>query len=127
MEIYKQEIFGPVLSVVRAGTADAALALVNRHEYGNGVCIFTRDGDVARSFSRQVQIGMVGINVPIPTPLAYYGFGGWKRSVFGDLNQHGPDSIRFWTRTKTVTERWPSAIQRGAEFSMPVFSAGKQA
>ncbi len=125
MEIYKQEIFGPVLSVVRARTAEEALTLVNRHEYGNGVCIFTRDGDAARNFSRQVQIGMVGVNVPIPTPLAYYGFGGWKRSVFGDLNQHGPDSIRFWTRTKTVTERWPSSIQRGAEFSMPVFSANK--
>jgi malonate-semialdehyde dehydrogenase (acetylating)/methylmalonate-semialdehyde dehydrogenase len=125
MEIYKQEIFGPVLAVVRAKTADDALALVNKHEYGNGVCIFTRDGDAARTFSRQVQIGMVGVNVPIPTPLAYFGFGGWKRSVFGDLNQHGPDSIRFWTRTKTVTERWPSSIQRGAEFSMPVFSANK--
>jgi len=125
MDIYRQEIFGPVLSVVRAGTVDEALALVNNHEYGNGVCIFTRDGDAARNFSRQVQIGMVGINVPIPTPLAYYGFGGWKRSVFGDLNQHGPDSIRFWTRTKTVTERWPSSIQHGAEFSMPVFSGNK--
>lgn len=125
MEIYKEEIFGPVLSVVRAPTPEAALDLVNRHEYGNGVCIFTRDGDTARNFSRQVQIGMVGVNIPIPTPLAYYGFGGWKRSVFGDLNQHGPDSIRFWTRTKTVTERWPSAVLPGAEFSMPVFSGGK--
>jgi len=123
MEIYRQEIFGPVLSVVRARTVEQALDLVNRHEYGNGVCIYTRDGDTARNFARQVKIGMVGINVPIPTPLAYYGFGGWKRSAFGDLNQHGPDSIRFWTRTKTVTERWPSAIASGAEFSMPVFSA----
>ncbi len=122
MDIYKTEIFGPVLSVVRASDYESALRMVNDHEYGNGVAIFTRDGDAARDFASRCQIGMVGVNVPIPTPLAYYGFGGWKRSVFGDLNQHGPDSIKFWTRTKTVTARWPSGIKSGAEFSMPVFS-----
>jgi len=122
MEIYKTEIFGPVLSLVRAADYETALELVNSHEYGNGTAIFTRDGDAARNFAERAQIGMVGVNVPIPTPLAYYAFGGWKRSAFGDLNQHGPDSIRFWTRTKTVTARWPSGIRGGAEFSMPVFS-----
>jgi malonate-semialdehyde dehydrogenase (acetylating)/methylmalonate-semialdehyde dehydrogenase len=119
MRIYKEEIFGPVLSVVRAKTYDEALSLCNDHEYGNGVAIFTRDGDAARDFVSKVQVGMVGVNVPIPTPLAYYSFGGWKRSVFGDLNQHGPDSIRFYTKTKTVTSRWPSGVKEGAEFSMP--------
>ncbi|HEV7959934.1 MAG TPA: aldehyde dehydrogenase family protein, partial [Rhizomicrobium sp.] len=122
MDIYKMEIFGPVLEVVRARDYEGALKLVNDHEYGNGVAIFTRDGDAARDFVHRCQIGMVGVNVPIPTPLAYYSFGGWKRSVFGDLNQHGPDSIKFWTRTKTVTARWPSGIKSGVEFSMPVFS-----
>jgi malonate-semialdehyde dehydrogenase (acetylating)/methylmalonate-semialdehyde dehydrogenase len=92
---------------------------VNDHEYGNGVAIFTRDGDAARDFASRVQIGMVGVNVPIPVPLAYHTFGGWKRSGFGDLNQHGPDSIRFYTKTKTVTSRWPSGIKEGAEFSIP--------
>ncbi|WAJ29145.1 CoA-acylating methylmalonate-semialdehyde dehydrogenase [Antarcticirhabdus aurantiaca] len=120
MDIYKQEIFGPVLSVVRAKTYEDALDLPTRHEYGNGVAIFTRDGDAARDFAARVPVGMIGINVPIPTPLAYHSFGGWKRSSFGDLNQHGPDSIKFWTRTKTVTSRWPSGIKEGAEFSMPV-------
>ncbi|WGF90126.1 CoA-acylating methylmalonate-semialdehyde dehydrogenase [Marinivivus vitaminiproducens] len=124
MDIYTQEIFGPVLSVVRAGTYEEALGLANDHEYGNGVAIFTRDGDAARDFAARVQVGMVGVNVPIPTPLAYHSFGGWKRSVFGDLNQHGPDSIKFWTRTKTVTARWPSGIKDGAEFSMPVYHQG---
>ncbi len=119
MRIYKEEIFGPVLSVVRAKTYDEALSLCNDHEYGNGTAIFTRDGDAARDFVSKVQVGMVGVNVPIPTPLAYYSFGGWKRSVFGDLNQHGPDSIRFYTKTKTVTSRWPSGVKEGAEFSMP--------
>jgi malonate-semialdehyde dehydrogenase (acetylating)/methylmalonate-semialdehyde dehydrogenase len=122
MAIYKTEIFGPVLSVVRAKDYEQALALANDHEYGNGVAIFTRDGDAARDFASRVQVGMVGINVPIPTPLAYHSFGGWKRSAFGDLNQHGPDSIRFWTRTKTVTARWPSGIKAGAELSMPVIA-----
>lgn len=120
MDIYKEEIFGPVLSVVRAKDYEEALALPTQHEYGNGVAIFTRDGDAARDFASRVPIGMIGINVPIPTPLAYHSFGGWKRSSFGDLNQHGPDSIKFWTRTKTVTSRWPSGIKSGAEFSMPV-------
>jgi malonate-semialdehyde dehydrogenase (acetylating)/methylmalonate-semialdehyde dehydrogenase len=119
MRIYKEEIFGPVLSVLRAGSYDEALRLTNDHEYGNGTAIFTRDGDAARDFASKVQVGMVGINVPIPVPLAYYTFGGWKRSVFGDLNQHGPDSIRFYTKTKTVTARWPSGIKDGASFVIP--------
>ncbi len=119
MRIYKEEIFGPVLSVVRAKTYEESLALCNDHEYGNGVAIFTRDGDAARDFVSRVQVGMVGVNVPIPTPLAYYSFGGWKRSSFGDLNQHGPDAIRFYTKAKNVTARWPSGVKEGAEFSMP--------
>lgn len=119
MRIYKEEIFGPVLSVVRADDYEAALALPNDHEYGNGVAIFTRDGDTARDFAARVDVGMVGINVPIPVPLAYYTFGGWKRSSFGDLNQHGPDSVRFYTKTKTVTARWPSGIRDGASFVIP--------
>ena len=119
MRIYKEEIFGPVLAVVRAKTYAEALSLCNDHEYGNGVAIFTRDGDAARDFAARVQVGMIGINVPIPVPLAYYTFGGWKRSVFGDLNQHGPDSIRFYTKTKTITSRWPSGTKEGAEFSIP--------
>ena len=119
MRIYREEIFGPVLSVVRAPDYETALRLPSEHEYGNGVAIFTRDGDAARDFASRVDVGMVGINVPIPVPLSYYTFGGWKRSGFGDLNQHGPDSIRFYTRTKTVTSRWPSGIRSGAEFSIP--------
>jgi len=119
MKIYKEEIFGPVLSVVRAPDYEKALAMATDHEYGNGVAIFTRDGDAARDFASRVEVGMVGINVPIPVPLAYYTFGGWKRSGFGDLNQHGPDGIRFYTKTKTVTSRWPSGIRSGAEFSIP--------
>ena len=119
MTIYKEEIFGPMLSVVRAQDYEEALSLPTKHEYGNGVAIFTRDGDAARDFAARVQVGMVGINVPIPVPLAYYTFGGWKRSGFGDLNQHGPDAIRFYTKTKTVTSRWPSGIRSGAEFSIP--------
>ncbi len=119
MEIYKTEIFGPVLSVVRAKNYEEALDLPMKHEYGNGVAIFTRDGDAARDFASRINIGMVGVNVPIPVPLAYHSFGGWKSSSFGDLNQHGTDSIKFWTRTKTVTSRWPSGIKGGAEFSIP--------
>ncbi len=119
MRIYQEEIFGPVLSVVRAKDYDEALRLPTEHEYGNGVAIFTRDGDAARDFAARVNVGMVGINVPIPVPLAYYTFGGWKRSGFGDLNQHGPDAIRFYTKTKTITSRWPSGIRSGAEFSIP--------
>ncbi|MDH6264949.1 malonate-semialdehyde dehydrogenase (acetylating)/methylmalonate-semialdehyde dehydrogenase [Rhizobium sp. SG_E_25_P2] len=119
MDIYKTEIFGPVLSVVRAKTYEEALDLPMKHEYGNGVAIYTRDGDAARDFASRINIGMVGVNVPIPVPLAYHSFGGWKSSSFGDLNQHGTDSIKFWTRTKTVTSRWPSGIKDGAEFVMP--------
>ena len=119
MRIYREEIFGPVLSVVRAKNYEEALRLPNEHEYGNGVAIFTRDGDAARDFASKVNVGMVGINVPIPVPLSYYTFGGWKRSGFGDLNQHGPDGVRFYTKTKTVTARWPSGIRTGAEFSIP--------
>ncbi|MDQ0458115.1 CoA-acylating methylmalonate-semialdehyde dehydrogenase [Rhizobium paknamense] len=119
MDIYKTEIFGPVLSVVRAKNYEEALSLPMKHEYGNGVAIFTRDGDAARDFASRINIGMVGINVPIPVPLAYHSFGGWKASAFGDLNQHGTDAIKFWTRTKTVTSRWPSGIKSGAEFVMP--------
>ena len=119
MRIYKEEIFGPVLSVIRAPNYEKALSLANDHEYGNGVAIFTRDGDAARDFASKVQVGMIGINVPIPVPLAYYTFGGWKRSGFGDLNQHGPDAFRFYTKTKTITSRWPSGIKDGAEFVIP--------
>jgi malonate-semialdehyde dehydrogenase (acetylating)/methylmalonate-semialdehyde dehydrogenase len=119
MRIYREEIFGPVLSVVRAKTYEEGLKLASDHEYGNGVAIFTRDGDAARDFAAKVQVGMVGVNVPIPVPLAYYTFGGWKRSGFGDLNQHGPDSVRFYTKTKTVTSRWPSGVKEGAEFVIP--------
>ena len=120
MRIHQEEIFGPVLSVVRAADYEEALRLPSEHEYGNGVAIFTRDGDTARDFSHRVNTGMVGVNVPIPVPIAYHTFGGWKRSGFGDLNQHGPDSIRFYTRTKTVTSRWPSGVKEGAEFTIPV-------
>ncbi|MFA6266892.1 MAG: CoA-acylating methylmalonate-semialdehyde dehydrogenase [Pseudolabrys sp.] len=119
MRIYKEEIFGPVLSVVRAKDYEEAVRLPSEHEYGNGVAIFTRDGDAARDFVNRVQVGMVGVNFPIPVPLAYHTFGGWKRSGFGDLNQHGPDSIRFYTKTKTVTSRWPSGTKGGAEFTIP--------
>jgi malonate-semialdehyde dehydrogenase (acetylating)/methylmalonate-semialdehyde dehydrogenase len=119
MKIYQDEIFGPVLSVVRAKDYDEAVRLPSDHEYGNGVAIFTRDGDTARDFVNRVQVGMVGVNFAIPVPLAYHSFGGWKRSGFGDLNQHGPDSIRFYTKTKTVTSRWPSGTKEGAEFVIP--------
>jgi malonate-semialdehyde dehydrogenase (acetylating)/methylmalonate-semialdehyde dehydrogenase len=119
MRIYKEEIFGPVLSVVRAKDYEEAVRLPSEHEYGNGVAIFTRDGDTARDFTSRVSVGMVGVNFAIPVPLAYHTFGGWKRSGFGDLNQHGPDSIRFYTKTKTVTARWPSGTKEGAEFVIP--------
>jgi malonate-semialdehyde dehydrogenase (acetylating) / methylmalonate-semialdehyde dehydrogenase len=119
MTIYKEEIFGPVLSVVRAKDYEEAVRLPSEHDYGNGVAIFTRDGDAARDFTQRVNVGMVGVNFAIPVPLAYHTFGGWKRSGFGDLNQHGPDSIRFYTKTKTVTSRWPSGIKSGAEFVIP--------
>ena len=117
MDIYQKEIFGPVLSVVRAASYEEALGLAMDHEYGNGTAIFTRDGDAARDFAHRINVGMVGINVPIPVPLAYHTFGGWKKSVFGDLNQHGPDAFKFYTRTKTITSRWPSGIKQGGEFN----------
>ena len=117
MDIYKHEIFGPVLSTVRAGSYEEAIGLAMDHEMGNGTAIFTRDGDAARDFASRINVGMVGINVPIPVPLAYHTFGGWKKSVFGDLNQHGPDAFKFYTRTKTVTARWPSGIKEGGEFN----------
>jgi malonate-semialdehyde dehydrogenase (acetylating)/methylmalonate-semialdehyde dehydrogenase len=119
MTIYKEEIFGPVLIIARADDYEQALAMATDHEYGNGVSIFTRDGDAARDFSARVNVGMVGVNVPIPVPIAYHTFGGWKRSGFGDLNQHGPDAFRFYTKTKTVTSRWPSGIKEGASFVIP--------
>ena len=120
MRIYREEIFGPVLSLVRVPDFDAALDLVNQHEYGNGTAIFTRDGDAARVFTSGVKAGMVGVNVPIPVPMAFHSFGGWKRSLFGDHYVHGPEGVRFYTRLKTVTVRWPAGIRKGADFHMPV-------
>ena len=122
MRIYREEIFGPVLSVVRAPDFDAALKLVNEHEFGNGTAIFTRDGDSARAFVHGVQAGMVGVNVPIPVPMAFHSFGGWKASLFGDHHMHGPEGVRFFTRQKAVTSRWPTGIRAGAEFIMPTLS-----
>ncbi|MBP7066408.1 CoA-acylating methylmalonate-semialdehyde dehydrogenase [Ferrovibrio sp.] len=119
MRIYKEEIFGPVLSVVRTESFEEAARLPTEHEFGNGVAIFTRDGDSARDFAAKVQVGMVGINVPIPVPLAFHTFGGWKRSAFGDTNQHGPEGVKFYTKIKTVTARWPTGIRSGAEFNIP--------
>ncbi len=121
MRIYRDEIFGPVLSLVRVDNYDTAKRLVNDHEYGNGAAIFTRDGDCARDFTSSVRIGMVGVNVPIPVPVAYHSFGGWKRSLFGDHYMHGPEGVRFYTRLKTITARWPSGIKDGAVFH---FKAG---
>ncbi len=121
MSIYTDEIFGPVLSIVRAESYEEAVQMINEHEYGNGTAIFTRDGDAARDFSNRIQIGMVGINVPIPVPLAFHSFGGWKRSLFGDHSIHGPEGVRFYTKLKTVTSRWPSGIRSGAVFN---FKAG---
>ncbi|MGO0305759.1 CoA-acylating methylmalonate-semialdehyde dehydrogenase [Endozoicomonas acroporae] len=121
MTSYQEEIFGPVLQVVRVNTMQEAMDLIDAHEYGNGTCIFTRDGEAARYFSDHIQVGMVGINIPLPVPVAYHSFGGWKRSLFGDLHAYGPDSVRFYTRRKTITQRWPSAgIREGAQFSMPI-------
>ena len=119
MEIYKQEIFGPVLSVVRAPDYESASRMVNEHEYGNGTAIFTRDGDAARHFASTSRIGMVGVNVPIPVPMAFHSFGGWKRSLFGDHHMHGAEGVRFYTKLKTITSRWPTGIRSGAEFSIP--------
>ncbi len=117
MDIYKKEIFGPVLSTIRTGSYEEALGLAMSHEYGNGIALYTRDGDTARDFAHRINVGMIGINVPIPVPLAYHTFGGWKKSAFGDLNQHGPDAFKFYTRTKTITSRWPSGIKDGGEFN----------
>lgn len=119
MRVYREEIFGPVLTMTRVGSFDDALRLVNEHEYGNGTAVFTRDGDVAREFASNIQVGMVGINVPIPVPLAFHSFGGWKRSLFGDTAIYGPEGVHFYTRLKTVTSRWPTGIRAGADFSMP--------
>ena len=119
MRIYKEEIFGPVLSVVRAKDFEEASKLVNDHEYGYGVSIFTRDGDAARTFSSKIKVGMVGINIPIPVPMAFHSFGGWKRSLFGDQHMHGPEGVRFYTKLKTITSRWPSGIRSNPEFVMP--------
>ena len=119
MRIYKEEIFGPVLSVVRVKTFEEAAKLINDHEYGNGVSIYTRDGDAGRTFASKIQIGMVGINVPIPVPMAFHSFGGWKRSLFGDSGMHGMEGIKFYTKLKTVTSRWPSGVRSNAEFVMP--------
>jgi malonate-semialdehyde dehydrogenase (acetylating)/methylmalonate-semialdehyde dehydrogenase len=119
MTIYKEEIFGPVLSMVRAKSYDEAATMINNHEYGNGTAIFTRDGDAAREFAQSIQVGMVGINVPIPVPMAFHSFGGWKASLFGDHHMHGPEGIRFYTKLKTITSRWPTGIRSGAEFVMP--------
>jgi len=119
MRVYKEEIFGPVLTLTRVPDFDGAIDLVNAHEYGNGTAIFTRDGDAAREYVARIQVGMVGVNVPIPVPLAFHSFGGWKRSLFGDTAAYGMEGVRFYTRLKTVTSRWPTGIRAGAEFSMP--------
>ena len=119
MRIYKEEIFGPVLSVVRSDKFDDAVQMINDHEFGNGVSIFTRDGDAAREFTSRIQVGMVGVNVPIPVPMAFHSFGGWKSSLFGDIHMHGPEGVRFYTRQKAVTSRWPTGVRAGAEFTMP--------
>jgi malonate-semialdehyde dehydrogenase (acetylating)/methylmalonate-semialdehyde dehydrogenase len=119
MRIYKEEIFGPVLSVVRVPDFEQAVRLIDAHEFGNGTAIFTRDGDAAREFASRIQIGMVGINVPIPVPMAFHSFGGWKRSLFGDTHMHGPEGVRFYTKMKAMTARWPTGVRAGAEFIMP--------
>jgi malonate-semialdehyde dehydrogenase (acetylating)/methylmalonate-semialdehyde dehydrogenase len=120
MKTYQDEIFGPVLQIARAKDFEEAIALPTNHQYGNGVAIFTRDGDAARAFASRVQVGMIGINIPIPVPLAYHTFGGWKRSAFGDVNQHGPEGVRFFTRIKTVTQRWPKGgVRENASFVIP--------
>ena len=119
MRIYKEEIFGPVLSVVRVKDFNTAVDLINNHEYGNGTSIFTRDGDSARSFTNKIKVGMVGVNIPIPVPMAFHSFGGWKRSLFGDQHMHGPEGVRFYTKLKTITSRWPSGIKDNPEFTMP--------
>ncbi len=122
MKIYREEIFGPVLAVVRADSFAVAAKLINDHEFGNGTAIFTRDGDAAREFAHDIQVGMVGINVPIPVPMAFHSFGGWKASLFGDHHMHGPEGVRFYTRLKAITTRWPTGIRAGADFVMPTMN-----
>ncbi len=122
MQIYKEEIFGPVLGVVRVPDFETAAGLINAHEFGNGTAIFTRDGDMARSFAHKIKVGMVGINVPIPVPMAFHSFGGWKSSLFGEHHMHGPEGVRFYTRLKTITTRWPTGTKAGADFVMPTMS-----
>ncbi|MDC0059569.1 CoA-acylating methylmalonate-semialdehyde dehydrogenase [Pelagibacteraceae bacterium] len=122
MKIYKEEIFGPVLSVVRVEDFDSAVNLINEHEFGNGTSIYTRDGDVGRTFANKIKIGMVGINIPIPVPVAYHSFGGWKRSLFGDQHMHGPEGVRFYTKLKTITSKWPSGLRTDPEFVMPTMN-----
>lgn len=120
MSIYRDEIFGPVLCVMRVASLEQGIALINGHEYGNGTCIFTRDGEAARLFADQIEVGMVGINVALPVPVAYHSFGGWKRSLFGDLHAYGPDGVRFYTRRKAITQRWPkAATQESTQFAFP--------
>ncbi len=119
MALYREEIFGPVLACVRVDSFEQALELVNGHEYGNGVSLYTSDGGIAREFARRVQVGMVGVNVPIPVPMSWHGFGGWKRSLFGDMHAYGEEGVRFYTRQKSVMQRWPESIGKGAEFAMP--------
>jgi malonate-semialdehyde dehydrogenase (acetylating)/methylmalonate-semialdehyde dehydrogenase len=121
MEVYREEVFGPVLSVLRATTADEAIELINANPYGNGTAIFTSSGEAARTFQRGVKVGMIGINVPIPVPMAYYSFGGWKDSLFGDFHIHGPEGVAFYTRAKVVTSRWPAASggSSGSSYAFP--------
>jgi malonate-semialdehyde dehydrogenase (acetylating)/methylmalonate-semialdehyde dehydrogenase len=119
MSVYREEIFGPVLCVVRVPDIAAAVKLINDHEYGNGVALYTRDGGIAREFVRHIQVGMVGVNVPLPVPMAFNSFGGWKRSLFGDHHAYGPEGVRFYTRHKAVMQRWPDSIARGPEFAFP--------
>jgi malonate-semialdehyde dehydrogenase (acetylating)/methylmalonate-semialdehyde dehydrogenase len=119
MRIYKEEIFGPVLSCVRVADFATAVKLVNDHEFGNGVSLYTSDGGIAREFTRRVQVGMVGVNVPIPVPMAWHGFGGWKKSLFGDMHAYGEEGIRFYTKQKSVMQRWSESISKGAEFGFP--------
>lgn len=119
MKIYQEEIFGPVLSVVRVDDFEQAVALIHEHLFANGVALFTRDGDSAREFASRIQVGMVGINVPIPVPMAFHSFGGWKDSLFGDHHIHGPEGVRFYTRYKAITQRWPKGIREGAQFVIP--------
>ena len=122
MRIYKEEIFGPVLSVVRVKDFNAAVKLINEHEFGNGTSIYTRDGDVGRTFASNIKIGMVGINIPIPVPVAYHSFGGWKKSLFGDQHMHGLEGVRFYTKLKTITSKWPKGLASDPEFVMPTLN-----